>query len=342
MSKDSRLNIILWGRVAARGERLLRKYLHTPCRLYPFPDPAKLRTLPPALANADVVMGSSFTEAMARATPHLKLLQATGAGVDNFCLKALSPTITVANAYFHGPAISEYVMMMVLALSRDLLNMDAHFRRGLWRGSWIWGTPPPAEIQGQTLGLIGYGHIGKDVAARARAFGMKVWVISPHPPVRKPMHIEFFEKPDKLRELLRAADYIVLACPLNQNTRGLLGKREFGWMKRTACLINVARGPIVEEKDLYDALRTKRIRGAAIDVWYQYPIQEGAFPPSRFPFHKLDNVIMTPHVSGWMQGTLENRCRFMAENVNRLGAGQPVQSVVQGPRRHPATEPSRH
>ena len=225
-------------------------------------------------------------------------------------------------------------MMMILALSRDLLRMDAHFRRGLWVGSWIWGTPPPAEIQGKTLGLIGYGHIGKELAARARAFGMKLWVMSAHPPVRRPRHIDFYEGPGGLRALLKAADYLVLACPLNKDTRGLIGKREFSWMKRTACLINVARGPIVNEEALYHALRTRRIQGAAIDVWYRYPTEKRACSPSRFPFHKLDNIIMTPHVSGWMKGTRENRFKLIAANIDRLAAGQQLQNVIQGPRRH--------
>jgi phosphoglycerate dehydrogenase-like enzyme len=271
---------------------------------------------------------------MARATPRLKLLHAAGAGVDSFCLSALSPHTTVANAYFHGPAIGEYVMMMVLALSRDLVKMDERFRRGSWRGCWIWGVAPPPEIQGKTLGLIGYGHIGKEVAARARAFGMKLWVISAHPPARKPRHIEFYEGLGGLRELLKAADYLVLSCPLNEQTRGLIGKREFSWMKRTACLINVARGPVVEEEALYRALRTRRIHGAAIDVWYRYPTEDRPFSPSRFPFNKLDNIIMTPHVSGWMKGTRENRFQLIAANIDRLAAGRPIQNVVQGPRRH--------
>jgi len=330
----SPLNVILWGRQAAEGQRLLRGHLNTPCRFFSFHDPAKERTLPRELARADVVVGSTFSESMARAAPRLKLLHATGAGVDSFCLSALSPQTTVANAYFHGPAISEYVMMMILVLSRDLRRMDALFRRGLWFGSWIWGTPPPAEIQGKTLGLIGYGHIGKELAERASAFGMKLWVVSAHPPARRPRHIDFYEGPGGLRELLKAADYVVLACPLNKDTHGLIAKREFSWMKRTACLINVARGPIVQEEALYHALRTRRIQGAAIDVWYRYPTENRPCRPSRFPFHKLDNIVMTPHVSGWMKGTRENRFQLIAANIARLASGHQLQNVIQGPRRH--------
>ena len=182
--------------------------------------------------------------------------------------------------------------------------------------------------------MIGYGHIGKELAARARAFGMKLWVVSAHPPARRPRHIDFYEGPGGLRELLKAADYLVLACPLNEDTRGLMGKREFSWMKRTACLINVARGPVVQEEALYHALRTHRIQGAAIDVWYRYPTENRPCRPSRFPFHKLDNITMTPHVSGWMKGTRENRFQLIAANIDRLASGHQLQNVIQGPRRH--------
>jgi len=330
------LNVVLWGRVATQGRRLLQQHLKTPALFSAFPTPAADGAIPAELAHADVVVASAFSEPLVHAAPRLKLLHAPGAGVDGFCLKALNPQTTVANAFFHGPAIGEYVMMSILALSRDLIKMDGQFRRGTWYGSWIWGTPPPAEIHGKTLGLFGYGHIGKEVATRARAFGMKVWVVSAHPPAQKPRNVEFYEGPASLRKLLNAADYVVLSCPLNEQTRGLIGKREFSWMKRTACLINVARGPVVQEEALYQALSTRRIQGAAIDVWYQYPTEDVPFAPSRFPFNELDNIIMTPHVSGWMRGTMENRFQLIAENINRLASGTQLVNVVQGPKRHMA------
>lgn len=330
----SSLNVILWGKQAAQGFTFMRGSLEAPCRFHSFPEGPKLRAVPAILRQADVVLASAFPESLVEATLGLKLLHATGAGVDNFCLTALSPRTTVANAYFHGPAIAEYVMMMILALSRDLLGMDERFRHGLWQGSWLWGSPSAAEIHGKTLGLIGFGHIGREVAARACAFGMKLHVISAHPPVRLLRHIDSHHGPDGLRALLRHSDYVVLCCPLNDSTRGLMGKRELGWMKRTACLINVARGPVVQEAALYQALATQRVYGAALDVWYQYPKDERPCMPSQFPFHKLDNIIMTPHVSGWMKGTQENRFKFIAANLNRLAAGEPLENVIQGPRRH--------
>lgn len=338
-NKDQRrLKVVLVGNVPTKGQDFLKARLKAPALLRPFPVARENPELLKALADADVAVGNYFTPRMARAAKRLKLLQAPNAGVDAFCLKELSPGTTVTNAYFHGPAVAEYVIMMILALSRDLLDLDAQFRKGIWKESWIEGEAPREEIVGKVMGIVGFGHIGREVAVRARAMGMKIWAISAHPPARKPKGVDFWKGPGALEELLRASDYLVLACPLNKETEGLIGPREFGWMKRSAFLINVGRGPLVQEAALYHALKARRIAGAAIDVWYRYPKDNGACRPSRFPFHKLRNLIMTPHVSGWMRGTREQRLEVVAANIDRLASGQSLLNVVQGPKKHSSLE----
>lgn len=329
-----RLKVVLVGKVAAKGKDFLKSHTRASATFLPFPVVRENRALLKELPDADVVVGHFFTEAMARTAQNLKLLQAPNAGVNAFRTEPLSPDTSVANAYFHGPAVAEYVVMMVLALSRDLLKLDAQFRKGRWNGSWTDGEVPEEEVLGKSLGLIGYGHIGRAVANRARALGMSIRVISAHPPKRKPAGVDFWKGPAALHQLLKESDYVVLACPLNKDTRGLIGPREFGRMKRSAFLINVARGPVVQEEALYRALKDRRIAGAAIDVWYRYPKNDKPFRPSGFPFHKLPNVIMTPHVSGWMRGTRQKRLQLIAENLDRLVAGKPLLNVIQGPKKH--------
>jgi len=337
-SKQQRIKVVLAGKVSAKAADDLQALMKTPAAFSPFPvnreDPRLLKALP----AADVVVGHFFTEGMARAARNLKLLQAPNAGIDSFRTDLLSPRTTVANAYFHGPAIAEYVVMMALALSRNLLNLDAWFRKGSWDGSWTTGEVPAAEVLGKSLGLVGYGTIGREVATRARALGMSIKVISAHPPKRKPRDVEFWKSPAALPQLIRESDFVVLACPLNKGTRGLMGPREFKQMKRSAFLINVARGAVVEEEALYRALKDGQIAGAAIDVWYRYPKNDERCRPSRFPFHELPNLIMTPHVSGWMAGTRRKRLQLVAENIDRLAAGKPLLNVVQGPRKHSRSE----
>ncbi len=332
--KQRRLKVVLAGKVAAKALDELRALIKVPAVLSAFPvnhdDPKMLKALP----AADVIVGHFFTERMARAARDLKLLQAPNAGTDAHKIDLLPQRTTVANAYFHGPAIAEYVVMMVLVFSRNLLNMDAWFRKGIWEGSWATGKAPAAEVLGKSLGLVGYGTIGREVAARARALGMSIKVVSAHPPKRKPRDVDFWKSPAALPQLLQESDYVVLACPLNKETQGVMGPREFGQMKRSAFLINVARGAVVQEEALYRALKDRRIAGAAIDVWYRYPKDDEPCRPSGFPFHKLDNVVMTPHVSGWMAGTRNQRLQLVAENINRLVAGKSLLNVVQGPRKH--------
>ncbi|HET9179439.1 MAG TPA: 2-hydroxyacid dehydrogenase [Terriglobia bacterium] len=336
--KQHRLKVVLVGNVAAKAADQLKALIKAPSTIVAFPVNRDGPQMLKELSNADVAVGHFFTEKMARAVRNLKLLQAPNAGVDAFRMDLLSPQTTVANAYFHGPAIAEFVVMTVLALRRDLLNLDARFRKGIWNGSWIEGELPPEEVLGKSLGLVGYGTIGREVAVRARALGMSIKVISAHPPKRKPRDVDFWKGPAALPQLLEESDYIVLACPLNKETRGLIGPREFGQIKRSAFLINVARGAVVQEEALFRALKERRIAGAAIDVWYRYPKADRPSRPSRFPFHKLPNVVMTPHVSGWMLGTRQKRLELVAANIDRLVAGKPLLNVVKGPRRHSPTE----
>jgi phosphoglycerate dehydrogenase-like enzyme len=139
---------------------------------------------------------------------------------------------------------------------------------------------------------------------------------------------DFLGGPDALDEVLRRADYLVVTSPLTPATRGVLGERELALMKPTAVLVNVARAEIVDEEALYQALRRSAIAGAILDVWYRYPTGPEATRPARLPFHELENVLMTPHVSGWTDGMLEARADVIAENIRRVGRGEPPLNLV--------------
>ena len=120
----------------------------------------------------------------------------------------------------------------------------------------------------------------------------------------------------------------IATTPISITTRGLIGERELALMKPTARLINVARAEILDEDALYRALAERRIAGAALDVWYRYPKEPGPTLPARQPFHELDNVLMTPHVSGWTEGMLEARAALIAENIQRTARGEPPLNLI--------------
>ena len=337
MTPASRLQVVLVGPVPSGGLKAIKARVSTQCIFRTHPYMRESRTLLAKLRTADVVIAQYFTEAMAQSAQRLRLLQAVGAGVDTFCLSALRDDINVANVYFHGPAIAEFVMMLMMALSRNLLEADRNLRRGRWSGSWIWGAPPANELIGKQVGIIGIGHIGRELAKRAKAFGMIVWALSPRPAGRKTSFVDRWLGSQGLRELLRESDYVVIACPLNRDTQGLLGTRQFNLMRKSAFLVNIARAGVVDEAALYRALKSKRIGGAALDVWYRHPAQRHPYIPANYPFHRLRNVIMTPHIAGWTTGTFEQRFRTIADNIDRLSMGRPLINVI---RRAAAAKPN--
>ena len=181
------------------------------------------------------------------------------------------------------------------------------------------------------MGILGYGRIGRSVAERARAFGMAVWGIRRRPGREDGSRLAVLQGPEALDEILRAADYVVVALPLTGATRGLLGERELGLMKPTAVLVNVARAEILDEEAVYRALSRGTIAGAVLDVWYRYPPDGRPVLPGRQAFHELPNVIMTPHVAGWTEGTVEARATLIAANVARVARGEPPVNLVSEP-----------
>ncbi len=322
-----RLRIAFAGAFAVRLEERVRALLDVPCDVIRADEVEIIAQLP----EVDVLVTMAFTPAMGEASRRLKLVQVPGAGLDRIDVAALPSGTWLANVYGHEIGIAEYVIGAMLALTRDFARLDARLRQGSWESQWAVATPPPApwpELAGKTLGILGYGRIGQCVARRAQAFDMVVWAIR-RDPTRSPTHgLAFLGGPEALDAVLRHADYLVLTLSLTEATRGLLGERELHLLKPTAVLINVARAEIVEEVALYRALAQRTIAGAALDVWYQYPTGPGPTWPARQAFQDLPNVLMTPHVSGWTEGMLEARAQGIAENIQRVGRGEPPVHLI--------------
>ena len=282
------------------------------------------------LGDVDVLVSMAFTPEMAAAAPRLRLVQVPGAGLDRIDRAALGPATALANAYGHDVGIAEYVLGAMLALARDFRRIDASLREGRWESVWS-GAPVPLwpELAGKTLGIVGYGRIGQAVARRALAFDMEVLAIRRDARQPDPNRLVSVRGPEALDDVLARADFLALTLALSPDTRALIDVRALGRMKRTAVLVNVARGEAVDEDALYAALAGGALGGAALDVWYRYPQGEGGPTlPSRRPFHTLPNVLMTPHVSGWTEGMMDARATVIAENIHRVARGEaPVNAV---------------
>lgn len=240
------------------------------------------------IKDKDVMVVRSTTKVTAdviAAGKQLKVIARAGVGLDNIDLEAArSRGIHVINApEAPATAVSELVFAYMLSFARHLIRADSGTRQGKWEKKELMGT----ELKGKTLGIIGTGHIGREVGFRAAAFKMNLLL---HDVVQ---NREFSEQTGgkyvSLEDLLKGSDYITLHIPLSHKTRHMIGKRELNMMKPTAVLINTSRGPIVDESALVEALREKKIGGACLDVYTDEPLRKS-------PLFSLPNVILTPHI----------------------------------------------
>jgi phosphoglycerate dehydrogenase-like enzyme len=328
--ETSRLRVAFVGALASSFADRVRAHLTAPCEFVHTDEQHATDVLP----DADVVVTLVFTREMSAVAGRLRLIQVPGAGLDRIDRAAVPPGSSLAAVHGHEAGIAEYVLGAMIALSRDFLRVDAGLRAGRWDSQWAPGVPPPPvwpELAGRTLGILGYGGIGQAVARRARAFDMRIFAIRRDVGRSAEDDLALLADLGKLPEVLQRADYLAITLPLTPETRGLIGDPQLRLMKPTAILVNVARAQILDEDALYSALVEKRIAGAALDVWYRYPVEPGPLLPARRPFHELPNVLMTPHLSGWTDGMMEARATLIAENIRRTACGEPPENMVPAP-----------
>jgi phosphoglycerate dehydrogenase-like enzyme len=281
------------------------------------------------LPETEVLISNRFTAEYAGPCRRLRLLHTPGAGLDKIDIAAIPPGVRLCQSFGHGPSIAEHVIMVTVALLRRLFLVD----RSLRAGQWLAPQADPAEgllepLCGKTVVILGTGEIGAAVAEKCRAFDMHTVGVNR---TARPVG-QSFDEVHPLAELpsvLAKADVLVVAVPLDAGTRGLISAGELRVMKPTALLVNVARGPVVDEEALFCALSAGSLGGAAIDVWYDYPSPGSSFRlPSRFPFSELGNVIMTPHISGVAKTTFDRRVEDLLFNIESLAAGRPLRHEV--------------
>jgi phosphoglycerate dehydrogenase-like enzyme len=285
----------------------------------------------PMIPDAAIVITSHWSTRLGQVARSLRLIHVPGAGWDKIDPAGVPAGVLVANCYEHEQAMAEWVMMMCLALSRDLLECDRTLRMGVWRKFPAVGHPFYPELGGQTIGIVGLGRVGRTVARLASAFSMRRVGIDALPvadDTRASLGLDWAGGVDQLDRLLAESDFVVIATPLEDSTRSMFDARRLRRMKRSAFLINPARAEMCDERDLYEALRDRVIAGAALDPWWHYPKTDEVVAPSSSPYQELPNVIMTPHVSGSTKGMLDRRMQIVAANIDRFLRGEPLVHVV--------------
>ncbi|MGH8635616.1 MAG: 2-hydroxyacid dehydrogenase [Burkholderiales bacterium] len=305
------------------ADTLLAK-VRTPWRVERFLESDAKEEFARALADADVLVSLVWNGSFPRA-PQLKLIQSPGTGVDFIDFAAVPAGVRVCNCYGHAEGTAEYVVLAILLWCHVHFVPAAQSFRAehSWRYSGRVNGPINEELYGKTVGILGLGAIGRAVAERAKGFGTRV--IGCNRTQRELPQVDRHYPLQRIDEFLAECDFVVVAAALAPETEGLVDAGRFAAMKRSAVLVNVGRGAIIDEGALYAALKEKRIRGATLDVWYAYPSKDNlTIEPSRHPFHELDNVWMTPHTSAWTTGMVDRRWSEIAANLDCLAQGAPL------------------
>ena len=274
---------------------------------------------PAAIKDAEYFMGfarGGMGPEFYKTAPRLKLIQLISAGYDRLDVAAARQArVPVANnGGANSVAVAEHTMMLILSVYKRLAWQHINVTAGKWRVGDL-GDQRVYELAGKTLGIVGLGTIGKKVARRTAGFDVKVQyydVVRLSEDQEDALDVRFALFP----ELLRTSDVVSLHVPLNNVTRNMMGAREFALMKDTAILINTCRGPVVDEAALYQALTTRQIAGAGLDVMVEEP------PVTDHQLFKLDNVIITPHMAGPTQENWTKAFRNAFDNVQRVAAGR--------------------
>lgn len=281
-------------------------------------DEAARRGLAAATADADalLVQFATIGPALIESLTRCQVISRYGIGVDMIDLvSAARAGIPVANVPdFCIDEVSTQTIGFLIDLNRRTIPLNAHVHAGRW------GTPPPLtpprRLAGQVLGIVGLGAIGRAVAAKAQALGVRVITHDPYADRSPGVQMA------RLDELLAQADYVSLHCPLTKETRGLIGVAELGAMKSTAYLLNLARGPVVDQAGLLAALEAGQLAGAALDVLTTEP------PAADDPLLLRDDVLITPHTASWSAESAVQLRRDAAQNVVDVLSGRTPRSVV--------------
>lgn len=276
------------------------------------------KSLPEQFKNQEVVVdlgGSVGTKEMYDAANDAKLWQIMGTGLDHVdipYMKSKSFMISNCPGQFSSVALAECAMMYILMLSRRYAESVEHFVAGqLYQ-------PLGYTIDGTVLGLIGFGASAQELARRAKPFGMRIMAIDVRPiepEILDEIQPDFLGGPDDMDRVVAESDYLSLHLHLNDDTRHIIDARRIELMKPTASLINVARGALIDEEAMHDALVRKRIAGAGLDAFATEP------PDASLPVYRLPNVIVTPHISGGTDGTARARAGAAFENIDRIAQG---------------------
>jgi len=277
-----------------------------------------------ATDNADIIFNWSGALALLRdvflMSPRLRWIHSRSAGLEQALFPELvdSAVILTNGRGVFSPALGEFALAAILHFAKDFRRMTSNQMAGVWEQFDV------TMVSGQIAGIVGYGSIGRAIAVRAHALGMKVLALRrqvSRDSQGDPLIDRFYGR-ESLAEMLSQCDYVAVSLPLTERTRGLIADADFAVMKKDAVLINVGRGPTIDERALIQALSENRIRGAALDVFDREPLPQG------HPFYSLENVLLSPHCADHTPDWLDNASRFFLAQLERFRSGRDLFNIV--------------
>ena len=264
------------------------------------------------------ISGSLLEQVFAMA-PRVRWIHSRSAGLDGVLFPALveSPVPLTNSRGVFSESLGEFVVGAAIFFAKDFRRMVHSQEAGVWDQFDV------QPVAGATMGIVGYGHIGNAIARRARALDMRVLALRKRPDqsANDPLVEEVFP-PERMLEMLARCDYIVASAPLTAETRGIIGESELRAMKKTAVVMNVGRGPVIDERALVRALEEGWIQGAALDVFDTEPLPDG------HPFYRLKNVLLSPHCADHTPDWLAEAMRFFLLQFERFHKGEPLLNIV--------------
>ena len=285
------------------------------------------KPLLPQLVDADVIVNdfSKIDKTLIDGCPNLRLVHQIGIGYDNVDVAyCTSKSVYVANVPLaNAVSVAEHTMFLILYLAKNMKGTSTNTGTSILesRLAGVLGS----ELQGKNITIIGLGATGLEVAKRSKSFGMHVVAMTKNPSLKKPEKEYFVDSIgglETLSESLARADYVSLHTPLTAETRSMIGKKELSLMKKSSFLINVARAPIVDREALFTELSSKKISGAAFDVFWEEPAD------SNDKLLKLDNFVLTPHIAGWTHESVDAIARIITTNIERISQAQVPLTIV--------------
>ena len=260
------------------------------------------------------------------------MIQTFGAGLDKIDRDAIIERgdLIVCNSHINAAEVAEYAIMLLLATAKHILQSDRLIRAGDW--SMAWGGPRPNyELRKKTALIIGLGNIGREIARRLRGFDMHLLAATRSGRSDQGDLVDEVLCIDDIEPAVGQADFLILSLPLTRESKGLVNEQFLSKMKDSAILVNISRGQIIDEGALYHALENKSIAGAGLDVWWDYPVRWGGIgkqPSDRYPFHELDNVVLSPHRAAYSENIEQDQIQFAAENILRFIRGEEPYNIV--------------